>query len=358
MRKFFLFTLIATALTFSLLLGALPTSAQDDDSSACRDHNAVAADVFGMSFEDVEAALAEGQTLADLAAANGISYTTLAEALHANRIACQTERLEEGSAASMCRLITGPAFDRAERPAFRFDGRQYARAAFDVLDLDPREIDRDQSMAQLAEAQGMSVDEVISAIVDAATEDLYQMQTAGRLSEEEAGEILSTLQADVTEWVNAVPGANRPANLLDVAQEAIGIESADFYAALIEGQTVAQLAEANGVEVATVEAALRASLQEHLAEMAEQGDFGACVAEVQAADIDDIIDNLLNSANPGRFDGRGGPGGPRGDGGPGRGPGGQFGPGGQGPGSGGRGEPGGPGGQTGQGAGPGGGPNA
>lgn len=58
--------------------------------------------------------------------------------------------------------------------------------------------------------------------------------------------------------------------MFDVA-EALGLESDAFYAALRDGQTLAEIAEAQGVELETVYDAALAHAEEHTAQLVEAG---------------------------------------------------------------------------------------
>jgi hypothetical protein len=98
---------------------------------------------------------------------------------------------------------------------------------------------------------------------------------------------------------------------LDAAAEVIGIEASALRDALVSGQTIAEVAEANGVAVADVVAAMVADAQEHLAEAVADGRLTQEEADERAADIEERITALVN----GELELRG-PGGPGHHGGP------------------------------------------
>ena len=113
-----------------------------------------------------------------------------------------------------------------------------------------------QSIAQVAEANGVDVQTVIDAMVAAATERL-----------EAAIDELPDRMAEVVEREGLPergpggPGRGHFGAGLDAAAEAIGIESEELRTALRDGSTIAEVAEANDVDVQTVIDALVADAE-------------------------------------------------------------------------------------------------
>jgi hypothetical protein len=99
-----------------------------------------------------------------------------------------------------------------------------------------------------------------------------------------------------------------------VAAEAIGVSEDDLRSALADGQSIADVAEANGVEVQAVIDALVADANADLDEAVADGDL----TEEQATDIrENLVDRItafVNGEHP--FVGGRGPRGPGGPGGP------------------------------------------
>lgn len=100
------------------------------------------------------------------------------------------------------------------------------------------------------------------------------------------------------------PGGRGPG--FEAAAEAIGIEVEDLREALMGGETIAEVAEANGVAVADVVAAMVAEAQEHLAEGVEEGRITQERADEMAAELEERITDLVNGELPAR--GQHGPG--------------------------------------------------
>jgi hypothetical protein len=85
-----------------------------------------------------------------------------------------------------------------------------------------------------------------------------------------------------------------PRPSFEAAAEAIGIEVEDLRTALADGQTIAEVAEANGVAVEDVIAAMVAEAQEHLAEAVADGRIEQDRADEIGADLEARITDLVN----------------------------------------------------------------
>ncbi len=68
-------------------------------------------------------------------------------------------------------------------------------------------LDNGDSIADVAEANGVSVDSVIDAMVDAKTERIAEKVAEGRLTQEEADEKLADLETRIADRVNGVEDA-------------------------------------------------------------------------------------------------------------------------------------------------------
>lgn len=107
------------------------------------------------------------------------------------------------------------------------------------------------------------------------------------------------------------PGRAYVGHSLSTAAEAIGISDDDLRAALEDGETIAEVAEANGVAVQDVIDALVAEATERLDEAVADGDIDQAEADERLADITERITEFVNEGTlPGR---PGGPGGPWGE---------------------------------------------
>jgi uncharacterized protein YidB (DUF937 family) len=156
-----------------------------------------AAEAIGISVEDLRAALDEGQTLAQVAEANGVDRQTLIDAL----VAAGNEQLDELRAAlpdRMAELVDRPGPARGEAHDGRGGpGRFDDGVAAQVLGLTTDEL-REQlkdgkTLAEVATAQGVERQTLVDALVASATERLAQAVTDGTITQERADEMTARL---------------------------------------------------------------------------------------------------------------------------------------------------------------------
>lgn len=116
------------------------------------------------------------------------------------------------------------------------------------------------------------------------------------------------------------PGMHGPGPALDVLADTLGMTPDEVRQALIDGQSVADLAKAKGVALATVVDALVAEAKAHLAEEVAEGDLTQQEADQRLKDIRTRVEQMVQQSGlPGpEHDGGRGMGGP-GMGGPGMG---------------------------------------
>ncbi len=81
---------------------------------------------------------------------------------------------------------------------------------------------------------------------------------------------------------------------LDDAAEAIGIDEADLRAAVESGDTIADVAEANGVDVDTVIDSMVEAKAEHIAEKVDEGRITQEEADEKLADLEAKITDRVN----------------------------------------------------------------
>ena len=151
-----------------------------------------------------------------------------------------------------------------------------------------------QSIAQVAEANGVDVQAVVDAMVAAATERL-----------EAAIDELPDHMAEVVEREGLPdrgpggPGRGHFGAGLDAAAEAIGIESEELRSALRDGSTIAEVAEANGVEAQAVIDALVADAEGAIDEAVSDGRLTEDRAAEIKANLPDRIAAMVDGE--GRF---------------------------------------------------------
>jgi len=110
-----------------------------------------------------------------------------------------------------------------------------------------------QTLAQLAEANGVDPQVVIDAIVDAGTARIDQQAAQGAITPEQAANRKAHLPERAADYVNNPidPGRQGQAGrriVMARAARTIGVPTTELVAALDQGQSIADVATANGVD--------------------------------------------------------------------------------------------------------------
>lgn len=120
---------------------------------------------------------------------------------------------------------------------------------------------------------------------------LDALVTDGTISEEQADAVAAHLAG---QWDFRGHRLHRFHAALDVAAATIGITEAELVEALRDGQTVAEVAEASGIDAQTVIDDLVAEVNTRIDEAAAQGDLDAeRVAEIKA----NVVERITNFVN-------------------------------------------------------------
>ena len=177
-----------------------------------------------------------------------------------------------------------------------------------------------KTLAEVAEDNGVSTDELVTALVDEAEARIDERVTDGDLTADEAAELKADLQDRITDRVNAELGEFGPRMghhgpgdgvAIETITDLLGIEVSDLFDALRDGKTLAEVAEDNGVSTDELVTALVDEAEARIDERVTDGDLTADEAADLKADLQDRITERVN-AEPGEFGpglGRGG--GPR-----------------------------------------------
>lgn len=166
-----------------------------------------------------------------------------------------------------------------------------------------------QIIAEVAEANGVDPSAVIDALVAAGRERLDQAVEDGLLTQEEADQRSAELEEHVTGVVNGdlplpfrgrMPLFGHPGlwgfadGPIAAAADAIAIGPVELVEQLREGQTIAEVAESNGVAVSDVVDAVVAALQERLDSAVDNGWITQEQADERAADLQEQATALVN----------------------------------------------------------------
>jgi lambda repressor-like predicted transcriptional regulator len=196
-----------------------------------------------------------------------------------------------------------------------------------------------KSLADIAKAQGKTVEGLKTAITDAATKQLDAAVTAGRLSKDQETKLLAGLASHLDDLVNGVhkrirgfrgpggPGGMRHgfgfgtglvAGAQDVAAY-LGLKPADLVTQLRSGKSLADIAKAQGKAVEGLKTAITDAARKQLDAAVTAGRLSKDQETKLLADLASHLDDLVNGVHKGfgfRHGHGGMPGGPNGSWGP------------------------------------------
>ncbi len=174
-----------------------------------------------------------------------------------------------------------------------------------------------QTLAQIAAAQGKSVSGLEDAIVADAKTHLDAEVSAGTITAAQEATDLSNLQSHVADIVNSTGppaggpdghgGPGGPAS--KAIADYLGLTAAQIGSDLKSGQTLAQIATAQGKTVSGLEDAIVADAKTHLDAAVAAGKLTSAQEASMLSDLQSHVADMVNSSGP-PAGGPGGPGGP------------------------------------------------
>ncbi len=184
-------------------------------------------DATGLQPRDLVEQAREGATLAEIAQANGADPQAVVDAALANVTGRVNEMVANGrlTQEQADRLLAeaetffGEAINRAlpapsrpiQQAARVRTGMALVDATAEATGLSRREVlaqaREGKTLAQIAGENGADVNAIVSDVAAQVTERINRAVANGNLSQEQADEILSTLEADLLEAMNTVPEA-------------------------------------------------------------------------------------------------------------------------------------------------------
>jgi len=149
-------------------------------------------------------------------------------------------------------------------------------------------------------------------------EVLQPLVDDGTITQAQADAVIEALQAAAPQGGPGGPG--RPGGHgrgpgFKVVAETLGLTEEEVRQAVIDGQTLAELAAANGSSAAELVDAILADIKSHMDEKVAAGDMTQEEADAKLAEAEERVTEFVNNTKPPL--GPGGPGGQRGPGGPG-----------------------------------------
>jgi len=211
---------------------------------------------------------------------------------------------------------TEPQRGECERPpGHRFPFiRFHMNVAADAIGITVVELARSladgMTIAEVAEANGVAVADVIAALSAPLHRKIDALVEKGCIDAETAAELKAGVTARFTEFVNNGPpdrecrpegGLGQPIRtLFSSAADAIGIETMELVRLLADGESISSVAEANGVDVADVIAAMVAPAHTLIDRLVAEGCIDADAGERMKAKITERITELVEKTDLGQ----------------------------------------------------------
>lgn len=188
----------------------------------------------------------------------------------------------------------------------RFQHRQHRGEILESLGIDAEAIqagvDADQTLVEIAAANGVSEAELVAAIQDDIESHIADAVESGRITQERADDKLAELTESITARVNTPP-SERPERSRrgdrvrfggEVLEE-LGLTVEDIREGRQAGQTLAETAAANGVSEDELVDALVASATERAEAAIESGRLDADTAAEKLEGLEDRITERVNA---------------------------------------------------------------
>ena len=160
--------------------------------------------------------------------------------------------------------------------------------------------DRSNFAARLAENLGITLEEFQAAVQQTQLGFVDEKLANGEITEEQAAQIRERIESGEGRFGpgHGRPGHNGCQRIVYQVAEIIGVAAGDVASALEQGETLAQIAEANGVSAEELAAALLSNLQEHLARAVEAGKIDQARADEKLANSAERIELAINNEGP------------------------------------------------------------
>ena len=167
--------------------------------------------------------------------------------------------------------------------------------------------------SRLAGNLGITQEELEGAIDQTQLELVDEAVADGRITEEQAAEIRTRIESGEGPFFPKQPhrGHHRGGNVAGQVAEFLGLTPEDVAAGLKDGQSLAQIAEAEGVGADKLTAFLLGELEARLAEAVESGKIDQARADEMLANASERITQMINheglpSKGPGHAGSKGG----------------------------------------------------
>ena len=304
-----------------------PIEEGEDEDYDDYDPFAIVANLIGIELDTLWEAIDNGQTIAEVANDNGVDPQTIIDALvddekaYIDELLAAGEISEEEAAGWSAEAETymvefvNETFDFEEFEDGDYDeefDELYEKhdpfpAILELLGMEEdalwEAIDGGQTLAAISQEKGVDPAAIVTLIVDSENALIDELKATGELSEEEAAEWL----AEVDEYANEIVYEG----FEEFEDEEIEFEDDEFYApvaellgmeqeaiweALESGQSLAQLAVAQGVELQALKDTLIATEEALIDELLTAGEISEEEAAEWRAELPADVDEWVNES--------------------------------------------------------------
>ncbi len=223
MRRILIAALAIVLVSTAVIGGGIGLAVAQDEDTPVQSFLGRVAEKLGIGEDELRSAMTEAeQDIIDERVAEGKLTAEQGESLK--------ERIEEkGLLGPRGGLADGPRGGLADGPRGRFcdgvfdcirggvrgwDGQLTTEAAATVLDMEPEallsELQEGKTLAEVAEEQGMAVDEFTAAMLAEVQQELDALVADGKLTEEQANAIYERTEENIDDIVSALPQPHGP----------------------------------------------------------------------------------------------------------------------------------------------------
>jgi hypothetical protein len=228
-----------------------------------------------------------------------------------------TPPADEDEALPLSRPEIGEGFGMGRMGGRCGHGGRQPQALADALGIDVEEVHEALAgtIAELAEAQGMTLEDLVDALIAPMVERMQQVVEDERLTQEQADEQIAKMEENLLEGLESGswfsmggpgPRGHHGGLSLESLAEALGMTVEDLQQALTDGQTIAEVAEAQGVTLEDLVDTLNAPMIESMQQMVDDGRITQEQADERIEQMKEHMLQMLESGSG--FDKRMGPG--------------------------------------------------
>ncbi|WP_206831998.1 LysM peptidoglycan-binding domain-containing protein [Alicyclobacillus fructus] len=166
-----------------------------------------------------------------------------------------------------------------------------------------------KTLSQLASSAGVSTSELVSALENKAASDLQADVQSGKLTSEQASAIETRVDRVIQAWVSGTWPSGwdkvRPRGvgvwrreLIATAAKDLGVSQETLVADLHKGETLSEIATAQGVSTSTLISDLESAVQADLQKAESAGKITSSQAQAMESRIDQWISDWVNGTLP------------------------------------------------------------